>query len=90
MVDSGRRGLNSIDPGIAYESYNIAIPSLTSDGLVAYNHVGGSDGSTLVPLADGSVRHDLLVYSDEIYDRLAYGTYRHRAITEGFLSIIAL
>ena len=23
--------------------------------------------------------HDLLVYSDEIYDRLAYGTYRHRA-----------
>jgi aminotransferase len=23
-------------------------------------------------------RHDLLVYSDEIYDRLAYGTYRHR------------
>ena len=25
--------------------------------------------------------HDLLVYSDEIYDRLAYGTYRHRAFT---------
>ena len=24
-------------------------------------------------------RHDLLVYSDEIYDRLAYGDYRHRA-----------
>ncbi|HEX5239372.1 MAG TPA: aminotransferase class I/II-fold pyridoxal phosphate-dependent enzyme [Candidatus Limnocylindrales bacterium] len=23
-------------------------------------------------------RHDLLVYSDEIYDRLAYGTYHHR------------
>jgi aminotransferase len=23
-------------------------------------------------------RHDLLVYSDEIYDRLAYGSYRHR------------
>jgi YVTN family beta-propeller protein len=48
-VYSGRRGLNSIDPGISYESYNVAIPSLTSDGLVAYNHVGGSDGSTLVP-----------------------------------------
>ena len=34
---------------------------------------------------DGSreiaVRHDLLVYSDEIYDRLAYGTYRHRAMS---------
>ncbi len=26
-------------------------------------------------------RHDLLVYSDEIYDRLAYGTYRHRALS---------
>ena len=29
-------------------------------------------------LADIVRRHDLLVYSDEIYDRLAYGTYRHR------------
>jgi aminotransferase len=29
-------------------------------------------------LAEIAVRHDLLVYSDEIYDRLAYGTYRHR------------
>jgi aminotransferase len=26
-------------------------------------------------------RHDLLVYSDEIYDRLAYGRYRHRAFS---------
>jgi aminotransferase len=26
-------------------------------------------------------RHDLLVYSDEIYDRLVYGTYRHRAFS---------
>jgi aminotransferase len=29
-------------------------------------------------LARIAVRHDLLVYSDEIYDRLAYGTYHHR------------
>src|SRR6476661_8610549 len=29
-------------------------------------------------LADVARRHDLLVYSDEIYDRLAYGSYRHR------------
>jgi aminotransferase len=28
-----------------------------------------------------AVRHDLLVYSDEIYDRLAYGGYRHRALS---------
>jgi aminotransferase len=32
-------------------------------------------------LADIARRHDLLVYSDEIYDRLAYGTYRHRAFS---------
>src|SRR4051794_13626457 len=32
-------------------------------------------------LAAIAVRHDLLVYSDEIYDRLAYGTYRHRPMS---------
>jgi aminotransferase len=32
-------------------------------------------------LADIARRHDLLVYSDEIYDRLAYGSYRHRALS---------
>jgi len=32
-------------------------------------------------LAVIAVEHDLLVYSDEIYDRLAYGTYRHRAMS---------
>ena len=32
-------------------------------------------------LARIAVAHDLLVYSDEIYDRLAYGSYRHRAMS---------
>src|SRR4051795_12702234 len=32
-------------------------------------------------LARIAVRHDLLVYSDEIYDRLAYGTYHHRPMS---------
>ena len=32
-------------------------------------------------LARIAEEHDLLVYSDEIYDRLAYGTYRHRAFS---------
>ena len=32
-------------------------------------------------IAEIADRHDLLVYSDEIYDRLAYGTYRHRAFS---------
>jgi aminotransferase len=41
-------------------------------------------GAVLTPgaldeIARIAVRHDLLVYSDEIYDRLAYGDYRHRA-----------
>ena len=49
VVHSGRRGLQSIDPAISYESYSFALPSLTNDGLVAFNHVGGKDGSTLVP-----------------------------------------
>ncbi|MFI5262561.1 MAG: pyridoxal phosphate-dependent aminotransferase, partial [Candidatus Limnocylindrales bacterium] len=37
------------------------------------------DESTLRALADIAVRHDLLVVSDEIYDRLVYGGHRHRA-----------
>jgi aminotransferase len=32
-------------------------------------------------IAEIAVRQDLLVYSDEIYDRLAYGSYRHRALS---------
>jgi aminotransferase len=32
-------------------------------------------------LAAIAERHDLLVFSDEIYDRLAYGSYRHRAFS---------
>ncbi|HEX5823213.1 MAG TPA: aminotransferase class I/II-fold pyridoxal phosphate-dependent enzyme [Candidatus Limnocylindrales bacterium] len=32
-------------------------------------------------IADIARRHDLLVYSDEIYDRLTYGSYRHRAFS---------
>ncbi|MEI7743233.1 MAG: aminotransferase class I/II-fold pyridoxal phosphate-dependent enzyme [Chloroflexota bacterium] len=32
-------------------------------------------------LAAIAEKHDLLVYSDEIYDRLAYGSYRHRAFS---------
>jgi len=32
-------------------------------------------------LARTAERHDLIVYADEIYDRLAYGSYRHRAFS---------
>jgi aminotransferase len=36
---------------------------------------------TLVALAEIAARHDLLVVSDEIYDRLVYGDHRHEAIS---------
>jgi aminotransferase len=36
---------------------------------------------TLVALAEVAARHDLLVVSDEIYDRLVYGDHRHEAFS---------
>ena len=39
------------------------------------------DDATQDELARIAEEHDLLVYSDEIYDRLAYGNYRHRAFS---------
>ena len=38
------------------------------------------DEATLRALAEIAVRHDLLVVSDEIYDRLVYGGHRHLPI----------
>jgi len=38
------------------------------------------DEATLRALAETAVRHDLLVVSDEIYDRLVYGGHRHLPI----------
>src|SRR6185312_8313104 len=37
--------------------------------------------AALAEIARIAERHDLLVYSDEIYDRLAYGDYRHQAFS---------
>jgi aminotransferase len=37
--------------------------------------------AVLTEIARIAERHDLLVYSDEIYDRLAYGDYRHQAFS---------
>jgi len=36
---------------------------------------------TLMALADIAARHDLIVVSDEIYDRLVYGDHRHEAFS---------
>jgi aminotransferase len=39
------------------------------------------DEATLRAVADIAIRHDLLVVSDEIYDRLVYGGHRHIPIS---------
>jgi YVTN family beta-propeller protein len=78
-VYSGRRGLQTIDPSISYESYSFAIPSLTSDGLVAFKHVGGSDGSTLVPDLASSLplpTDEGKTYNFELRSGIRYSTGR--------------
>ncbi len=39
------------------------------------------DDDELAAIAEITARHDLLVVSDEIYDRLVYGDHRHRAFS---------
>jgi peptide/nickel transport system substrate-binding protein len=40
---------DTVDPGYAYDADSWALLSITNDGLVAFRHVGGSDGAQLVP-----------------------------------------
>jgi aminotransferase len=61
-----------------------AITSRTKGLFLGYpaNPTGAVlNDATQDELARIAVEHDLLVYSDEIYDRLAYGTYRHRPLS---------
>jgi peptide/nickel transport system substrate-binding protein len=41
--------LDSIDPGIAFMLFPPQLLGMTNDGLVTLKHVGGSDGTQLVP-----------------------------------------
>jgi ABC-type transport system substrate-binding protein/class 3 adenylate cyclase len=41
--------IDAIDPAIAFEKWEWQVLSLTNDGLVTYQRVGGSDGARLVP-----------------------------------------
>jgi YVTN family beta-propeller protein len=41
--------LDSIDPGIAFMLFPPQLVGMTNDGLVTLKHVGGSDGTQLVP-----------------------------------------
>ena len=43
------RGLDSIDPAVAYDTTSIPILRMTNDGLVAFNQAGGLAGTQLVP-----------------------------------------
>jgi YVTN family beta-propeller protein len=43
------RTLTSLDPGVVYDPIGWQILSITNDGLLAYQKVGGPDGATLVP-----------------------------------------
>ena len=78
-VASGRRGLKTIDPALSYESYTFAIPSLTNDGLVAFKHVSGSEGATLVPNLAVSLPHPTgegTAYTFELRSGVRYSSGR--------------
>jgi len=42
-------GIDSIDPGVAYEPASWELLSITNDGLVGFKRTGGVEGATLVP-----------------------------------------
>ena len=70
----------ALDP----EAVRAAITPKTKAMFLGYpaNPTGAVlDDAVQDELARIAEEHDLLVYSDEIYDRLAYGTYRHRAFS---------
>ncbi len=74
------------DRGFALDPATVeaAITSRTKVLFLGYpcNPTGAVlDEATLLALADIAERHDLLVVSDEIYDRLVYGDHHHRAFS---------
>jgi len=48
-VSSERQAPSSLDPAVVYDIAAWQILSITNDGLVGYNRVGGPGGATLVP-----------------------------------------
>jgi YVTN family beta-propeller protein len=52
-------GIGSIDPAIAYDPYSRQILSVTNDGLLEFERVGGTEGATLVPNLATSLRRPL-------------------------------
>jgi YVTN family beta-propeller protein len=66
---------NTLDPAVVYDPIGWQILSVTNDGLLAYEKVGGPDGSTLVPdLASAlpQVSPDGLSYRFPLRDGLIY------------------
>jgi len=80
-------GVNTtIDEDFALDPAKVEAAITPRTKAMLLNYPCNPTGAVLPPeiqdeIARIAVRHDLLVYSDEIYDRLAYGTYRHRAFS---------
>ena len=62
-----------LDPADAGGGHHAAHEGASSWATPATRPAPCSAGATLRAIADIAARHDLLVYSDEIYDRLIYG-----------------
>ena len=75
---------NATDFRVTAEMIEAAITSRTKAIFLGYpNNPTGAvlDRDELVGVAAIAERHDLLVYSDEIYDRLVYGDHEHTAFS---------
>lgn len=72
-----REPISSLDPAVAYESESWQILSITNDGLVAYEKVGGAEGTTLVPdlaVSLPEVSRDGLTYRFVLRRGIRYST----------------
>ena len=70
---------------VSAEMIEAAVTPRTKGIFLGYpNNPTGAvlDRAELEAIATAAERHDLLVYSDEIYDRLVYGTHEHTAFSE--------
>jgi aminotransferase len=69
---------------VTAEAIESAVTSRTKGIFLGYpNNPTGAvlDRDELAAIAEVAERHDLLVYSDEIYDRLVYGDHEHTALS---------
>jgi aminotransferase len=78
------RTTDATDFGVTAEMIEPRITPRTKGIFLGYpNNPTGAvlDRAQLVEIAELAERHDLLVYTDEIYDRLVYGGHEHTAFS---------